>query len=50
MHYETVSITQGITIKPLVNILDIKKHEHRKPTMNEKIYKQVKISEMALVQ
>ncbi|XP_072026556.1 sodium/hydrogen exchanger 3-like [Amphiura filiformis] len=32
---------QGITIKPLVNLLEIKKQEHSKPTMNEKIYEQV---------
>ncbi|XP_072025133.1 sodium/hydrogen exchanger 2-like [Amphiura filiformis] len=38
---------QGITIKPLVNILDIKKHEVAKPTMNEKIYKQVNAHVMA---
>ena len=29
---------QGITIKPLVNLLHVQKSEKRKPTMNEEIY------------
>ena len=32
---------QGITIKPLVNLLEIKKQDVTKPTMNEKIYERV---------
>jgi hypothetical protein len=35
--YFTVFL-QGITIKPLVNILKVKRAEKRKPTMNERIH------------
>lgn len=35
--YFTVFL-QGITIKPLVRILNVKRAEKRKPTMNEVIY------------
>jgi hypothetical protein len=39
--YFTVFI-QGITIKPLVKILNVKTAEKRKPTMNERIHERVK--------
>lgn len=32
---------QGITIKPLVKILNVKTSEKRKPTMNERIHEKV---------
>lgn len=32
---------QGITIKPLVKILNVKRAEKRKPTMNERIHERV---------
>lgn len=39
--YFTVFI-QGITIKPLVKILNVKTAEKRKPTMNERIHERVR--------
>lgn len=33
---------QGITIKPLVKILNVKTAEKRKPTMNERIHEKVR--------
>lgn len=33
---------QGITIKPLVRILNVKRAEKRKPTMNERIHERVR--------
>lgn len=33
---------QGITIKPLVKILNVKTAEKRKPTMNERIHERVR--------
>lgn len=39
--YFTVFI-QGITIKPLVKILNVKRAEKRKPTMNERIHERVR--------
>lgn len=33
--------SQGITIKPLVKILNVKRAEKRKPTMNERIHERV---------
>ncbi|XP_012274265.1 probable Na(+)/H(+) antiporter nhx-9 isoform X2 [Orussus abietinus] len=38
--YFTVFI-QGITIKPLVKILNVKRAEKRKPTMNERIHERI---------
>ncbi|XP_020710161.2 probable Na(+)/H(+) antiporter nhx-9 isoform X2 [Athalia rosae] len=38
--YFTVFI-QGITIKPLVRILNVKRAEKRKPTMNERIHERI---------
>ncbi|XP_066602998.1 probable Na(+)/H(+) antiporter nhx-9 isoform X5 [Prorops nasuta] len=38
--YFTVFI-QGITIKPLVKILNVKRAERRKPTMNERIHERI---------
>lgn len=38
--YFTVFL-QGITIKPLVRILNVKRAEKRKPTMNERIHERV---------
>lgn len=38
--YFTVFL-QGITIKPLVKILNVKTSEKRKPTMNERIHEKV---------
>ncbi|XP_024080787.1 Na(+)/H(+) exchanger protein 2 isoform X2 [Cimex lectularius] len=38
--YFTVFI-QGITIKPLVKILNVKRGEKRKPTMNERIHEKI---------
>lgn len=38
--YFTVFV-QGITIKPLVRILNVKRAEKRKPTMNERIHERV---------
>lgn len=40
--YFTVFI-QGITIKPLVKILNVKTAEKRKPTMNERIHERVSV-------
>lgn len=40
--YFTVFI-QGISIKPLVKILNVKTAEKRKPTMNERIHERVRI-------
>jgi sodium/hydrogen exchanger-like protein 3 len=34
---------QGITIKPLVKILNVKRAEKRKPTMNERIHERVSV-------
>lgn len=39
--YFTVFV-QGITIKPLVKILNVKTAEKRKPTMNERIHERVR--------
>lgn len=41
--YFTVFI-QGITIKPLVKILNVKTAEKRKPTMNERIHERVNLN------
>lgn len=41
--YFTVFI-QGITIKPLVKILNVKTAEKRKPTMNERIHERVNLT------
>lgn len=38
--YFTVFL-QGITIKPLVKILNVKRADKRKPTMNERIHERV---------
>jgi sodium/hydrogen exchanger-like protein 3 len=38
--YFTVFL-QGITIKPLVKILNVKRANKRKPTMNERIHERV---------
>lgn len=40
--YFTVFV-QGITIKPLVGILKVKRAEKRKPTMNERIHERVSL-------
>lgn len=40
--YFTVFI-QGISIKPLVKILNVKTAEKRKPTMNERIHERVRL-------
>lgn len=40
--YFTVFL-QGITIKPLVKILNVKRAEKRKPTMNERIHERVSV-------
>lgn len=34
---------QGITIKPLVKILNVKRAERKKPTMNERIHERVRV-------
>jgi sodium/hydrogen exchanger-like protein 3 len=34
---------QGITIKPLVKVLNVKRAEKRKPTMNERIHERVSV-------
>lgn len=39
--YFTVFV-QGITIKPLVKILNVKRAEKKKPTMNERIHERVR--------
>ncbi|XP_011263496.1 probable Na(+)/H(+) antiporter nhx-3 isoform X2 [Camponotus floridanus] len=44
--YFTVFI-QGITIKPLVRILNVKRAEKRKPTMNERIHERIMDHTMA---
>ncbi|XP_071572768.1 sodium/hydrogen exchanger 3 isoform X3 [Temnothorax nylanderi] len=44
--YFTVFI-QGITIKPLVKILNVKRAEKRKPTMNERIHERIMDHTMA---
>ncbi|XP_051155357.1 probable Na(+)/H(+) antiporter nhx-9 isoform X2 [Leptopilina boulardi] len=44
--YFTVFI-QGITIKPLVKILNVKRAERRKPTMNERIHERIMDHTMA---
>lgn len=43
--YFTVFV-QGITIKPLVKILNVKRANKKKPTMNERIHERV--SEVAI--
>jgi hypothetical protein len=40
---------QGITIKPLVKILNVKRAEKRKPTMNERIHERVSAEILALL-
>lgn len=40
--YFTVFV-QGITIKPLVRILNVKRASKRKPTMNERIHERVSL-------
>lgn len=40
--YVKRSYFQGITIKPLVKILNVKRAEKRKPTMNERIHERVR--------
>lgn len=40
--YFTVFL-QGITIKPLVRILNVKRASKRKPTMNERIHERVRL-------
>lgn len=45
--YFTVFI-QGITIKPLVKMLNVKTAEKRKPTMNERIHERVNKYRMKL--
>lgn len=41
--YFTVFL-QGITIKPLVKILNVKRANKRKPTMNERIHERVSLN------
>lgn len=41
--YFTVFV-QGITIKPLVKILNVKRAEKKKPTMNERIHERVSVA------
>lgn len=36
-----IILFKGITIKPLVKILNVKRGEKRKPTMNERIHEKV---------
>lgn len=45
--YFTVFL-QGITIKPLVKILNVKRASKRKPTMNERIHERVSLSKFVL--
>lgn len=40
--YFTVFV-QGITIKPLVKILNVKRANKKKPTMNERIHERVRV-------
>ncbi|KAL1517186.1 hypothetical protein ABEB36_000983 [Hypothenemus hampei] len=47
--YFTVFI-QGITIKPLVKILNVKTSEKRKPTMNERIHERLMDHAMAAIE
>ncbi|XP_017771153.1 PREDICTED: sodium/hydrogen exchanger 5-like [Nicrophorus vespilloides] len=47
--YFTVFI-QGITIKPLVRILNVKTAEKRKPTMNERIHERLMDHTMAAIE
>jgi NhaP-type Na+/H+ or K+/H+ antiporter len=41
---------QGITIKPLVKILNVKTAEKRKPTMNERIHERLMDHAMAAIE
>ncbi|XP_078038317.1 na[+]/H[+] hydrogen exchanger 2 isoform X3 [Augochlora pura] len=47
--YFTVFI-QGITIKPLVKILNVKRAERKKPTMNERIHERIMDHVMAAIE
>lgn len=46
--YFTVFL-QGITIKPLVRVLNVKRANKRKPTMNERIHERVRSAKMSLI-
>lgn len=46
--YFTVFV-QGITIKPLVKILNVKRASKKKPTMNERIHERVSTTLIILV-
>lgn len=40
---EKLAVFQGITIKPLVNMLNIKKADDREKKMNEQIFERVSV-------